>query len=369
MTKLIKNKGYWFANGKYFDVKINALVEASQTGTDVSFCYNNDEWDKEDWSKEPETPLYELYLQRAKQLREKYKTLILRFSGGSDSTNILKLCVENNIKIDHIVVNEYHQLSGVSRDKHPGSWEKIEIALPFLKQLEQQGVVFHKHEIDISEFFLEIGKSPDWIFRLNAPRLRLVEIAAPRTSKHHLLEQYNSPDTCIISGLDKPWVWCEHDKIWYFSLPDLYPVLADPIHSKMVQEPFYWSADMPELLIKQCHTIKNYFSQRPGLHPKKANETTSVASTKNWLIPLLYNRYYNFAPGSELPYLNVSPKTTHGPYCGYVDFNIEQMPIYQTHLEGIRLADSLIDSRFKVDGSIEHGGIKSIYGKKRWLGM
>jgi len=362
------NKGYWSTNGKIFDIKINALVEASKAGTELEFHYNDAQWDKADWSKEPTESLYDLYAKRAHQLRKKYKTLILRFSGGSDSTNILKVFIENNIKIDAIVVNEFYELSGVDRASHPGSWEKLEIALPFLDKIQKDGVEFERYELDISRYFLDIGQSPDWIYKINAPRLRLVEIAAPRSAKHPALAKYDRPDTCIVSGIDKPWVWCKNDKIWYFSMSDLAPVLVDPVHSKMVQEPFYWTADMPELVIKQCHVVKKYFQQNPGLHPKGIDETVSVAATKSWLIPLIYDRYYDFKPGSELPYLNMSPVTKNGPYCGYIDFGIENMPIYQTHLDGIRLADKVVADRFKIDGSIEHGGIDAVYGKKRWLG-
>jgi len=45
-----------------------------------------------------------LYALRARQLREKYDYLVLYFSGGADSTNILKTFIDNNIFLDEIVM-------------------------------------------------------------------------------------------------------------------------------------------------------------------------------------------------------------------------------------------------------------------------
>ncbi len=377
MTKLIKNKGYWQANGKYFDIKVNAILEAQSNNSDVTFHYNDQAWDQADWSVEPTQSLEELYLQRALALRKKYKTLILRLSGGADSMNIVRTFVDNNIKIDVIVINEWCGLNGDDPRTHPGSAEKIAITMPFLDSLRQQGVQFEQLELDNSYLFSCIENTAEWIFRINAPRFRMVEVSAPRTVLHDALQQYNSSDTCVITGLDKPRVWCVQDKLWYFSIPDLINVLSDPGHSLMVQEPFYWTADMPELVIKQCHVIKNWAKANETLAAKaqadqRKNNLDKSDSyhfySKKWLVPLLYSKYYHFSPGDQLPYLNVSEIANHGPYCGVIDYGIERMPIFGTHLKGVQLADKLIETRFKRRDSIFQDGLKEIWTKRRWLG-
>jgi len=366
MNDLIKNKGYWQANGKYFDIKVNAILEAQSTDSEITFHYNDQAWDQADWTVEPSPSLEDLYLQRARDLRSKYKTLILRFSGGSDSMNILRTFVDNNIKIDVIVVNEYHGLNNDDRNTHPGSAEKLAITLPFLDNLQKQGVEFERLELDNSKLFHLLGQDPNWIFRFNMPRLRLVELSAPRTVLHPELQKYNYPETCVITGIDKPWIYCANEKIWYSRIPDVVQCLADPGHSLMVQEPFYWTADLPELLIKQCHVIKNWATANPGKWPicNKERHTRE----KNWLVPLIYPKYYNFKPGSELPYFDIPGKGGSGPYCGLVDYGIERMPIFDVHLQGLQLADKLIQRRFKNTESILENGLQHTYSKKRWLG-
>ena len=377
MTDLIKNKGYWQANGKYFDIKVNAILEAQSTDSEITFHYNDQAWDQCNWAVEPEPSLDDLYLQRARDLRSKYKTLILRFSGGSDSMNILRTFVDNNIKIDVIVVNEYYGLNNDDRDMHPGSAEKLVITLPFLNELRQQGVEFKLLELDDSKLFHLLGDDPEWIFRINSPRFRLVDLSAPRTVLHPELQQYNSADTCIITGLDKPHVFCKNEKVWYFSMPDIAQVLSDPGHCLIVQEPFYWTADLPEIVIKQCHVIKNYAKTLIEQWPNAGKNLRSTVS-KKWLVPLLYPKYYNFKPGDPLPYFNIPVENDpgplgkvlrgEGPYCNMVDYGIERMPIYETHLRGVQLADQLIHRRFKAQESIFDGGLSRVYSKQRWLG-
>lgn len=368
MTILTKNKGYWKANDKYFDIKVNAILEAQSNSSDVSFHYNDDAWDRADWSIEPTQSLEELYLQRALDLRKKYKTLILRLSGGADSMNILRTFVDNNIKLDVIVLNGWCGLAGDLPTTHPGSAETIAITMPFLEKLRQQGTQFELLELDNSFLFTCIGDTPDWIFHINAPRFRMVEISAPRTVYHTALQKYNSADTCVITGLDKPWVWCRQNKIWYFSIPDWISVLSDPDHSLIIQEPFYWTADLPELIIKQCHVIKNWAKANPDKHHAKPGQNAFYIHDKKWVVPILYSKYYSFDPGSALPYLDVPLINNHGPYCGIIDYGIERMPIFNTHREGVQLADQLIQQRFKMQDSIFKDGLQQVYSKQRWLG-
>jgi len=383
--QLIKNKGYWKANGKYFDVKVNAILEAQKTKSDVTFHYNDEWWNRVDWSVEPEQSLEELYLKRARDLRNKYKTLILRFSGGSDSMNIIRTFIDNNIKIDVVVVNEYLELNNEDRCIHPTSAEKIIVTMPFIRELQQQGVDFELLDVDNSVLFPMLGQNVNWIFRYNMPRFRLVEFSSPRTVLHPKLQKYNSPDTCIISGVDKPQVWRLHNKIWTFHMPDTTQVLCDPGHSHIAQEPFYQNADLPELVVKQCHVIKSYATQHADTFPfnNHTADTTRVCD-KKWLVPLLYAKYYDFVPGTPLPYFNMPVPDSHrkyypgpwgkalpdweGPYCHSVDYGIEKMSIFNTHLQGVRLADKLIHRRYKKENSIFDNGLTEIYTKPRWLG-
>ena len=52
---------------------------------------------------EPTQDLLDLYVQRVQQLRNKYDHLVLLYSGGADSHNILKCFEHSGTKLDEIV--------------------------------------------------------------------------------------------------------------------------------------------------------------------------------------------------------------------------------------------------------------------------
>jgi hypothetical protein len=95
---------------KDYHNKVEALLEATRlkkygVNADVVFMYYYELFKKIDFSLLGKIPLEILYKERAQQLRDKYNYLILRYSGGSDSHNILMTFLKNKIKLDAIYVN------------------------------------------------------------------------------------------------------------------------------------------------------------------------------------------------------------------------------------------------------------------------
>ena len=104
-----KQSYYWSVNNKKIFTKNDAIRESSLTNGKISFHVGNDECWKLSQSINLNTSLDSLYLSRALQLRQNYKKLRLFFSGGSDSLNILKTFIKNNITLDEIVVRWSHK--------------------------------------------------------------------------------------------------------------------------------------------------------------------------------------------------------------------------------------------------------------------
>ena len=77
---------------------------------EVSFYYNDHVFDKFDWGIPVDISLDRLYTFRAQQLRDKYKKLILSFSGGTDSIQVLNTFLKNRIHLDEIVVAHHTEL-------------------------------------------------------------------------------------------------------------------------------------------------------------------------------------------------------------------------------------------------------------------
>ena len=48
-----KNIGYWRVGDNLFQNKVNAILEAQKTQQEISFHYNDEWWDRVDWTREP----------------------------------------------------------------------------------------------------------------------------------------------------------------------------------------------------------------------------------------------------------------------------------------------------------------------------
>ena len=102
---MIKKLGYYTCAGLEFESKIQAMVHAATVKKEIVWHFNDDVFDKHNWSDEPESTLDQLYNQRARQIREEYDYVILSFSGGADSFNVLESFLRQGLLIDEIITN------------------------------------------------------------------------------------------------------------------------------------------------------------------------------------------------------------------------------------------------------------------------
>jgi hypothetical protein len=99
--------GYYTYNDQIYFFRQDALDMMLATGDyagKINFHYNDDIFSSIDWSKKIDVDISDLYRQRAQQLRDSHKYLILAFSGGSDSTQVLWTFLKNNIFLDEIQI-------------------------------------------------------------------------------------------------------------------------------------------------------------------------------------------------------------------------------------------------------------------------
>ena len=97
--------GFYIVNGVRYESKIHALIEATKLGKKPRWVFSDDTFENYNWQQEPVESLDELYNQRARQLRERYDYLVLCYSGGSDSNNILEAFIRQGLLIDELVTN------------------------------------------------------------------------------------------------------------------------------------------------------------------------------------------------------------------------------------------------------------------------
>jgi len=105
---------YYDANHRIYPTQLDAIASNKM----CNFYYHDEEMRKYDWKKPPIESLQELYKQRAQQLRDEYEYIILCYSGGEDSMQMLEAFYYNNIHIDEIVT-----VGAFSQDSFKGSNE------------------------------------------------------------------------------------------------------------------------------------------------------------------------------------------------------------------------------------------------------
>jgi hypothetical protein len=94
--------GYYRVGKKFFYKKYGAAIESDNTMQPISWDFHRSAFECVINNPNINLNLLDLYKERAQQLRDSYDYLILAYSGGSDSDNMLKTFLYNNIKIDEI---------------------------------------------------------------------------------------------------------------------------------------------------------------------------------------------------------------------------------------------------------------------------
>lgn len=266
--------GYYKVGDEIFYSKPQAYTYAFKKKTGVSWHFNAAEFAKHDWTVEPEANIRELYRLRAQQLRDKYDYIRLECSGGSDSTTVLYSFVLNNIRLDEIVFR--YPKSGeknVIGDAHDykaentlSEWEFA--AKPLLNWVKTNypdiKITVHDYAENIlkGDFLQDeswIFTTRDW-FQPGHPAK-----FANFGSDEHKDQAESGKKICVLHGVDKPKVVVVQNN-WYCYFVDVFANSPSPIrgpYDNITQELFYWTPDLPELVIKQCHIIKNWFDT-PG---------------------------------------------------------------------------------------------------------
>jgi len=249
---------FYYSKQKIFHSKIEAL----ENDGNVFFYYHDQEYDKLNWNVEPALNIKELYKLNALRIREKYDKLILCYSGGYDSTQVLETFIFNNIKLDKIVT-----VGAFSQDANSDSDENMNIeayknAFPLIKK-------YNLSEIYEVFDYTKLFDNPS-NFMLNEYGHNWIDKVGSYFSLHHFfwhnLEEIIVPNswrdkkTGIIFGMDKPYLFFDlSNNKFYFSFRDSVINSYGNRYSSLYSDRlfFYWDINFPDILLKQLHTIKN----------------------------------------------------------------------------------------------------------------
>ena len=312
MTKIqeipdkIKRLGVYEINGEFFTSKYKALEKSGEN--DINWNFNNEEFSQVDWTTEPTEDLYELYAERARQLRAKYDKVIIYFSGGIDSICVLRAFIDNNIPIDSIIV--YGAWSIDLKVQSLCNVEQKNVAIPYLKMLEREkNIRLPVYLLDTVPWHQKYNE--DWIYQ-NSYNL------TPQCTAYSWFDQdpyvqdiVMQGKTCVVRGCDKPRLIYKDGK-WHYAFLDVVLTGATSASNfkdntfNTTTEFFFWSPDCPKLLRKQAHLVtrklESTFSREECEKRFTHDSSFNQHQYYNIIEPIVYGKYVMQNLGEEKPY-------------------------------------------------------------------
>jgi hypothetical protein len=273
---LLNNKyGCWIVNGVPFKNKFEALLYSTQIGSiSARFYFHDHIWQNFDLRLLGKVPLTTLYKERAQQLRDKYNYLVLHYSGGSDSHNILDTFITNNIKLDEIYVRwakplidgKFYtpNLYDLSARNSASEWDFT--IKPVLDKLKSSNPEIKINVVDFTDKF-------DKSYSVETIENRIVELGmyrgalgsvAQRLDKSYEKNITESKLSNIghIFGVEKPSVFQEKNTIYmrFYDLAIETALMPNLMEEESV-ELFYWTPDMPLLPMEQAYQVGKFLNE------------------------------------------------------------------------------------------------------------
>lgn len=287
---------YWYNNMMFNSREdaLNAMLANNDYNSTMEFRLGNHVYEKIDWTQKVEYDISTLYKMRAQQLRDMYKYLMISFSGGSDSTQMLYSFINNNIFIDEILMVNYEQLAEkVSMEEYVKDKELQQLleyrlaAKPVIEYVKKVSPKTKITVIDTSSFVVDqftdvskhhviFGKDKD--IKNASPRLY---VARPQVYSYytnlHIIENCKlDKSTCLVRGFEKPIMLINelNEVITLFSDITMVSRRTDLFSL----EDFYWSPHAPFITVKQSQLIKNELQTNKEFYEKFYSSKQKIQS-------------------------------------------------------------------------------------------
>lgn len=308
-----KKLGYYTVDNIEFDSKIQACLYAQAHYKDVEWHFNEEVFSKHPWHIEPSQSLDALYDLRVQQLRDSYDYIMLSYSGGADSQNIVESFIRQGIHLDEIVVNtmekanlEHTVIDVNNKDPRHAASEHYLQTMPRLKEIEKRAPKTKITILDMSDYlfdsWLEAGDA-SWIMDkreglnpLNVTRFNYIHF-------HDVRKKFDkSKKLALVLGVEKPRTFIHTNGDFYLRFNDRSTnIITIENHIKeydnSVVEYFYWAPESVDILCKQAYVIKKYLELTPEKQPYwyGKNLTADLYRTvhERELRPILYSTWNN----------------------------------------------------------------------------
>lgn len=275
--------GFYRTAGINFSSKVDALLYSqTQNNSPVSWHFNDHVFDRYNWTIEPSESLDELYDRRSRELREKYDYVILSFSGGADTNNILESFYRQGLRIDEVITNHISKATSslTVLDPHiKDSWnfaaEHQLQAVPRLQWIKDNMPQTKITEIDVSDSVINGIKTryqdESWIQNRND------HLSVGQLFRYNywyfsdLRKQFDKHQrVAIVVGADKPRCFINEQNQFYMTFVDIIVNITtindfNRDNDNLTTELFYWSPECASMVAKQAHTLRRWLIANPKL--------------------------------------------------------------------------------------------------------
>lgn len=286
--------GWYEVGDSTFTNKIFALIEASKKNTSIKFNYFNDIFSAVEKTKLGQRPLSYWYRTRAQQIRDNYDYILLNYSGGSDSHNILHTFLKNNIKLDCVYVQMPFKLLENTTLHKPNSLDTSnenyhsEWNFCIKKDLEFLALNYPKIKIELGDYtdtFSRRSFYSDNLFETNSQVMPNIS----RGLKLHTFSKFENDmankgkRVASIYGAGKPYIITKDNRVFIFFYDRGLPSIPNPANLDGV-EYFYWTPKLPELVLEQAYAVyNNYFKiNKDKKYLVLAKSQRTEPGFKNW---------------------------------------------------------------------------------------
>jgi hypothetical protein len=278
---LNKEIGYYVVDNMEFVSKIEACAYATLHNREVKWIFNEDTFGNYDWTVEPDETLTELYNQRAREIREKYDYIVISYSAGSDSHNMLMSFIRQGLHVDEIIVNTFEKANkiivndiSVKDNWNYGAEYKLQI-YPRLEEIRKLLPRTKIQVLDLSDHLFnkfQTASDINWV-------LEQKEVINPsgmtRYNYLHFKEIRKQFDKgykiALIVGVEKPATYIKGNDFHLVFVDSSANIAPVHLHFKEYEnttiEYFYWHPSCAKLIAKQVHTIKKWLIANPQFKP------------------------------------------------------------------------------------------------------
>lgn len=296
-TPYLHNGFYFYENEIYTSKEhvLETLIAKNDLNGGYYFYYNDHVFKKINWSEEPDQSLESLYIQRAKQLREEYDYLVLSYSGGTDSHEILMTFLENDIFLDEIQTVHHHSLSGRLNENvldklQPLSYfnEYTRNVLPTIQYVRDKSPNTKISMLDASDYLIDETINGKYrMFGHDGTPSSTRSIVTNNSRTIYRFQHYHNQKTlnrnkkiAYIEGIEKPCFEIT-DGLMRFRFSDQAYQSTKYINSRIVDdyiviENFFWSVEAPFIPVKQVHVIKKVLENNKDIRKIFQNNRLDV---------------------------------------------------------------------------------------------